>query len=200
MGLVRVEGRIGGVLFRIRLGCPTSSSSLIAQTRFVTGFLGPILPLDLIRGIFGGLKLLPGCPLNASVSLQVSSRLPKVKKQPLEAPAETLKPLPAERGAGPPNLPQMLPPLGPTPTAPSREGGSSKLGVLGHRERSSRPPSSALEDVEAFFMTQVCLQRMGMGLSPPQWLLPPRGGGCVAQGHQETALTPAGQDLVDFSF
>ncbi|XP_071889040.1 X-ray radiation resistance-associated protein 1 isoform X2 [Anas platyrhynchos] len=92
-------------------------------------------------------------PLKAS--RKVSSRLPKVKKQPLEAPAETLKPLPAERGAGPPNLPQMLPPLGPTPTALSREGGSSKLGVLGHREHSSRPPSSALEDVEAFFMTQV---------------------------------------------
>ncbi|KAI6079225.1 X-ray radiation resistance-associated protein 1 [Aix galericulata] len=92
-------------------------------------------------------------PLRAS--RKVSSHLPKVKKQPLEAPAETLKPLPAERGAGPPNLPQLLPPLSPTPTALSREGGSSKLGVLGHGERSSRSPSTAPEDVEAFFMTQV---------------------------------------------
>lgn len=168
MGLVRLEGRIGGVLFCMRLGCPTLTSSLIAQTRFVTGSLGPVLPLDLIRGIFGGLKLLPGCPLNASVSLQVSSHLPKVKKQPLEAPAETLKPLPAERGAGPPNLPQLLPPLGPTPAALSREGGSSKLGVLGHGERSSRPPSTAPEEVEAFFMTQVCVCRgWGWALSPP---------------------------------
>ncbi|NWZ27200.1 XRRA1 protein, partial [Asarcornis scutulata] len=95
-------------------------------------------------------------PLKAS--RKVSSHLPKVKKQPLEAPAETLKPLPAERGAGPPNLPQLLPPLDPTPTALSREGGSSKLGVLGHQEHSSRPPSTAPEDVEAFFMTQVCVE------------------------------------------
>ncbi|KAM9203424.1 X-ray radiation resistance-associated protein 1 [Mergus octosetaceus] len=88
-------------------------------------------------------------------SRKVSSHLPKVKKQPLEAPAETLKPLPAERGAGPPNLPQLLPPLGHTPAALSREGGSSRLGMLGHREHGSRPPSTAPEDVETFFMTQV---------------------------------------------
>ncbi|XP_035199638.1 X-ray radiation resistance-associated protein 1 isoform X2 [Oxyura jamaicensis] len=99
-------------------------------------------------------------PLKAS--RKVSSRLPKVKKQPLtlEAPAETLwRPLEAvteaERGAGPPSPPRLLPPLGPTPAAPSREGGSGKPRLLGHGERGSRPPSTAPEDVEAFFMTQV---------------------------------------------
>uniref|UniRef100_A0A8B9VHY8 X-ray radiation resistance associated 1 n=1 Tax=Anas zonorhyncha TaxID=75864 RepID=A0A8B9VHY8_9AVES len=124
------------------------------QPPLLTRLLQQRLGIKLVRHR----SLAAGCwhfsiPLKAS--RKVSSHLPKVKKQPLEAPAETLKPLPAERGAGPPNLPQMLPPLDPTPTAPSREGGSSKLGVLGHREHSSRPPSSALEDVEAFFMTQV---------------------------------------------
>uniref|UniRef100_A0A8B9CL50 Uncharacterized protein n=1 Tax=Anser brachyrhynchus TaxID=132585 RepID=A0A8B9CL50_9AVES len=100
--------------------------------------------------------------MNASVSLQVSSHLPKVTKQPptLEAPAETLRrPLPAveeaTRGAGAPSPPRPLPPLGPTPAALSRDAGSSRRGVLGHGERGSRPPSTAPEDVEAFFMTQV---------------------------------------------
>lgn len=97
------------------------------------------------------------------MSLQVSSHLPKVKKQPptLEAPAETLGgPLPAveeaTRGAGAPSPPRPLPPLGPTPAALSRDAGSGRPGVLGHGERGSRPPSTAPEDVEAFFMTQVC--------------------------------------------
>ncbi|XP_040427213.1 X-ray radiation resistance-associated protein 1 [Cygnus olor] len=99
-------------------------------------------------------------PLKAS--RKVSSHLPKVKKEPLtlEAPAETLwRPLPAveeaTRGAGPPSPPRLLPPLGPTPAALSRDAGSGRLGVLGHGERGSRPPSTAPEDVEAFFMTQV---------------------------------------------
>ncbi|XP_048789393.1 X-ray radiation resistance-associated protein 1 [Lagopus muta] len=87
-------------------------------------------------------------PLKAS--RKVSSHLPKVEKQPLmlEAPAETFiwKPLPAMAeaagGAAPLISSQPLPPISSTP-------------AVGHGERDPRTPSTAQEDVEAFFMTQV---------------------------------------------
>ncbi|OXB54636.1 hypothetical protein ASZ78_002390 [Callipepla squamata] len=81
---------------------------------------------------------------------QVSSHLPKVKKQPLmlEAPAEAFiwRPLPAVTEAAPLISPQPLPPISSTP---------SKQAAAGHEERSPRTPSTAQEDIEAFFMTQV---------------------------------------------
>ncbi|XP_019467713.1 X-ray radiation resistance-associated protein 1 isoform X2 [Meleagris gallopavo] len=84
-------------------------------------------------------------PLKAS--RKVSSHLPKVEKQPLmlEAPAEAFiwKPLPGmaeDPGRAAPLISsQPLPPISFTP-------------AVGHGERD---PSTAQEDVEAFFMTQV---------------------------------------------
>ncbi|NXK50280.1 XRRA1 protein, partial [Chauna torquata] len=101
-------------------------------------------------------------PLKAS--RKVSSRLPKVKKQPLmlEAPAATFVwgPLPAVveavRGAAPPSPPRPLPPISSTPAVLSGEAGSGGQLALGQGECDSRAPSTAQEDVEAFFMTQVC--------------------------------------------
>ncbi|NXJ16680.1 XRRA1 protein, partial [Odontophorus gujanensis] len=92
-------------------------------------------------------------PLRAS--RKVSSHLPKVKKQPLmlEAPAEAFiwRPLPAvteaARGAAPLISPQPLPPISSVP---------SKQAAVEHEECSPRTPSTAQEDTEAFFMTQVC--------------------------------------------
>ncbi|XP_021239815.1 X-ray radiation resistance-associated protein 1 isoform X2 [Numida meleagris] len=89
-------------------------------------------------------------PLKAS--RKVSSHLPKVKKQPLtlEAPTEAFiwRPLPAEAagGAAPLISPQPLPPISSSP---------SEQPAVGHGERDPRTPSTAQEDVEAFFMTQV---------------------------------------------
>ncbi|XP_015708118.1 X-ray radiation resistance-associated protein 1 [Coturnix japonica] len=87
-------------------------------------------------------------PLKAS--RKVSSHLPKVEKQPLmlEAPAEAFiwRPPPsiaeAAGGAAPLISPQPLPPI-------------SSMPAVGHGEREPRTPSTAQEDVEAFFMTQV---------------------------------------------
>ncbi|XP_040513846.1 X-ray radiation resistance-associated protein 1 isoform X2 [Gallus gallus] len=87
-------------------------------------------------------------PLKAS--RKVSSHLPKVKKQPLmlEAPAEAFiwRPLPAMVEAAGRAAPlislQPLPPI-------------SSMPAVGHGERDPRTPSTAQEDVEAFFMTQV---------------------------------------------
>lgn len=89
--------------------------------------------------------------MNAAVSSQVSSHLPKVKKQPLmlEAPAEAFiwRPLPAMVEAAGRAAPlislQPLPPI-------------SSMPAVGHGERDPRTPSTAQEDAEAFFMTQVC--------------------------------------------
>ncbi|XP_066846161.1 X-ray radiation resistance-associated protein 1 isoform X1 [Anser cygnoides] len=131
------------------------------QPPLLTRLLQQRLGIKLVRH-----KSLPAGRRHFSIPLKasrkVSSHLPKVKKQPptLEAPAETLGgPLPAveeaTRGAGAPSPPRPLPPLGPTPAALSRDAGSGRPGVLGHGERGSRPPSTAPEDVEAFFMTQV---------------------------------------------
>ncbi|NXI61065.1 XRRA1 protein, partial [Anseranas semipalmata] len=109
-------------------------------------------------------------PLKAS--RKVSSHLPKVKKQPLmlDAPAETFlwRPLPAvaeaARGAVPPSPPRPLPPISSTPAALSGEGSSGRQPALGQGECDSRPLSTAQEDVEAFFMTQVCEARPSVPL------------------------------------
>ncbi|NXW92379.1 XRRA1 protein, partial [Alopecoenas beccarii] len=95
-------------------------------------------------------------PLKAS--RKVTSRLPKVMKQPLmlEAPVKTFlcKPLPAAmetaRDAAAPSLARVLPPI--SSTTPT---GRQQM-TLGEDEGDSRPsPGPAEEDVASFFMTQV---------------------------------------------